>query len=237
MVAVFRRPERSSRGRPAGDVVLVVAVLVVLLVAAGLLNTVASRARSINGHAVDIAASTAGIDEDTSAIGLLERTNELAASILSSAEPLDEQLTDTIGLAQGIDGTVTSINGSARSINESARSINGAAASIQTDATNILGAARGIDGTVNGINLSAASINQQAAAILDVAGRVNEDIRLINLNLNDTIRVVDTVRGDTRNIVGEARRAHQLAACIDREVNGTGGARDNARHCVDENGR
>ncbi len=236
-MAVFPRSEGSSRSRPTADLLLVVVVIVVLVVAAGLLNTVASRARSINGHAADIAASTRGIDEDTSAIRLLERTNELAASILSSAKPLDAQLSNTIRLAQGIDGTVTSISGSARSINESAQDINGAAASIETDATDILATAQGIDGTVKGINLSAASINQQAAAILDVAGRINEDIRLINLNLNDTIRVVDTVRGDTRNIVGEARRAHQLAACIDREVNGTGGARDNARHCVDENGR
>ncbi len=245
----------ERRGRPTGDLLLVIGVIVVLVVAAALLNTVASRARSINGHAADIAASTSGIDEDTSAIRLLDRTNELAASILNSSQPLEGQLADTIGLVEGVDGTVRSINDSARSINQSAKDINGAAASIETDARDILATAQGIDGTVDGINAGAASINQQAAAILDVAARINDDVRLINENLNDTIEVVGTIRGDTQDIVAEARRAHQLAACIDREVNVTATVRDGAlgvveellgrgdalgqldRHCVDENGR
>jgi uncharacterized protein YoxC len=218
-MARLPRALRVTGDAPRGDVLLVIVVLVVLLVAAGLLNTVAVKARSINGHAADIAANTRGINEDTGAIRLLDQTNQLAASILDSARPLEGELADTVALAQGIDGKVTSINRSAQSINGSVDGINTAAASILTDANGIVGTARAINGTAESINGSAATINQEVAAILDVARRINVDVKRINLNLNDTIRIVRDIRADTSNLVFQGRLAHKEAACIDREVN------------------
>jgi methyl-accepting chemotaxis protein len=215
-------PPRSLRitgDAPRGDLLLVIVVLIVLVVAAGLLNVVAAKARSINGHAADIAANTRGINEDTGAIRLLDQTNQLAASILDSARPLEEELANTVELAQDVDGRVTSINRSAQSINGSVDGINTAAASILTDANDIVGTARAINGSAESIQGSAATINQEVAAILDVARRINVDVRNINLNLNDTIEIVNGIRGDTRNLVVQGRIAHKEAACIDREVN------------------
>jgi methyl-accepting chemotaxis protein len=223
------RLPRSLRIRgdaPRGDLLLVIVVLIVLVVAAGLMNVVAVKARSVNGHAADIAANTVGINEDTDAIRLLDRTNQLAASILDSARPLEDELANTVGLAQDVDGKVTSINRSARSVNESVDGINTAAASIETDANDIVGTARAINGTVGSINGTAATINQEVAAILDVARRINVDVKLINLNLNDTIDIVRGIRGDTSNLVVQGRLAHKEAACIDREVNVIVGAED-----------
>lgn len=233
-MARLPRSLRIKGDAPRGDLLLVIVVLIVLLVASGLLNAVAVKARSINGHAEDIASNTRGIDEGTDAIRLLEQTNQLAASILDSARPLEAELANTAGLAQDIDGKVTAINGSARSINGSVDGINAAATSIETDANDILGTARVINGTVESINGSAATINQEVAAILDVARRINVDVERINLNLNDTIAIVRGIRGDTSNLVTEGRLARKEAACIDREVNAVVGAEDGGDFCDEE---
>jgi prophage DNA circulation protein len=208
----------KSGKRPTGDLLLVIVVLVALAGAAFLLNRVASQADSISGNAQDIAQSTQGIANKTDAIGMLDRTNELAASILQSAQPLDKELGTTVDLARGIDGKVSVINGSAKAINASAEAIHGTAASIQTHATGILDSARGIQGTAGVINGTAGGINTVAAAILDVAGRINVDVKRINLNLDVTIPIAAGIRSDTDNLVTEARIAHKEAACIDREV-------------------
>ncbi len=231
-MARLPRSLRIKGDAPRGDLLLVIVVLIVLVVAAGVLNVVAAKARSINGHAAAIAANTRGINEDTGAIRLLEQTNQLAASILDSARPLEGELADPVELAQGIDGRVTSINRSARSMNGSVDGINTAAASILTDANDIVGTARAIDGSAESINSSAATINQEVAAILDVARRINVDVKRINLNLNDTIRIVRGIRDDTSNIVTETRFAHKEAACIDREVNSR--ARSEDGDCEEE---
>lgn len=207
------------RRRPSGDILLVAVVVAVLVVAAGLLHYVASLAGSINTNADQIAADASGIKEDTDTIQLLNRTNDLAGSILESAQPLEGQLSNTVDLANSINANAQSINQSAGSINESAGTINATAESIEGSANSILGTAGEINATAGQINATAGNINSLAAQILDVAKRINFDVKQINRNVNTTIQIARGIRADTRDLVAEARYAHKEAACIDKEIN------------------
>ena len=150
------RPRRSD---DAGAAILgLVVTVLVVLVAAGLLQRTASTASSINDKAKDIALTGRGINESTDSIIQLNRTNELATSILNSAVPLQGKLSTIVNEANTINGAAGSINGSAGSINKSAVSINGTAKGIGGSATSIGGSATRINGTAGGINGEAARI-------------------------------------------------------------------------------
>lgn len=199
------RPRRSD---DAGAAILgLVVTVLVVLVAAGLLQRTASIASSINEKAKDIALTGRGINESTDSIIQLNRTNELATSILNSAVPLQGKLTTIVNEANTINGSAASINGSAGSINGSAVSINGTAKGIGGSATSIGGAATRINGT-------AGAINAEAARILDVARRLDFDVAQINRNLDTTIDIANRIKSDTGGIVGQAVNAKVNAACI-----------------------
>ncbi len=196
-----------SRPRPQGDsglaVLGLIATLVVVVAAAGLLQRTAWTAERINEKAERIARTGRGINESTDAIIQLEKTNALATSILDSASPLQGKLAEIVRLAGSVNGLAGTINGSAGSINSTARSINS---------------------TAGAINSTAGGINNEAAQILDVAKRINRGVELINLNLDRTIAIAKLIRSDTTNLVTEAQRAHVKAACIDRGLGGARGA-------------
>lgn len=199
------RPRRSD---DAGAAILgLVVTVLVVLVAAGLLQRTASIASSINEKAKDIALTGRGINESTDSIIQLNRTNELATSILNSAVPLQGKLTTIVNEANTINGSAASINGSAGSINGSAVSINGTAKGIGGSATSIGGAAKRINGT-------AGAINAEAGRILDVARRLDFDVAQINRNLDTTIDIANRIKSDTGGIVGQAVNAKVNAACI-----------------------
>jgi len=199
------RPRRSD---DAGAAILgLVVTVLVVLVAAGLLQRTASTASSINDKAKDIALTGRGINESTDSIIQLNRTNELATSILNSAVPLQGKLSTIVNEANTINGAAGSINGSAGSINKSAVSINGTAKGIGGSATNIAGSATRINGTAGGIN-------GEAGKILDVARRLDRDVAQININLDSTISIANAIKSDTGGIVGQAVNAKVNAACI-----------------------
>lgn len=207
-----RHPQMSG---DSGAAILGLAVtIVVVLVAAGLLHRTASLAGEINDKAKTIALTGRGINESTDSIIQLERTNELATSILNSAKPLEGKLGQIVSLAGNVNGLAGSINNSAGSINGSAVSINGTAGGINSNATSI--------------NKTADGINGEASRILAVAQSINRGVAQINTNLDATIAIATQIRGDTSNIVTQARRAHIKATCIDR---GVAGAKGNDGHC------
>lgn len=192
------RPRRSD---DAGAAILgLVVTVLVVLVAAGLLQRTASTASSINDKAKDIALTGRGINESTDSIIQLNRTNELATSILNSAVPLQGKLTEIVNQANTINGAATSINGSAGSINGTAKTIGGSA-------TSIGGAATRINGTAGGIN-------GEAAKILDLARSIDKGVAQININLDGTIPIANAIKSDTGGIVGQAVNAKVNAACI-----------------------
>lgn len=188
----------DSRGDRWQAVTLVV-VLVVVVAAVFLLQRTLSNAREINTKAASIAATGRGINLSTDAIIQLDRTDQFGQSILATAEPLEGQLNQIIGLAGSIDNKAGSINGSARAINASAKTINGSGASI---------------------NASAVGINGRLGEILDIANSIKGGIVQINLNVMDTMGLADAIKSDTGTIVNQARVAAQNAACIDRALGG-----------------
>jgi methyl-accepting chemotaxis protein len=143
------RRTRSERGQASFSVV---AALVTVLLAGVLVNRVAWTAESINKKA---------LNEATDAALDLDRTNELAASILATAQPLDGKLAEIVRLARSVDAL-------AKSINASATEVDGTAKSINADAGNILGTARSIDRGVM-------QINANLDRTIELAGQVKGD--------------------------------------------------------------
>ena len=224
---------RSERGAVALTNGVVVAVVIVAgLVSVSLLARTARAANRINHKAENIAKTGQGINTATDSVIQLNRTNETASSILNSAKPLEGKLAQVITLAQSVDGLAKSINGTAGTINNTGGTINGTASAINGSAVKINGTAKTIGGTAKAIsgsansintsagtiNATAGAINTQAAAILDVAKRINNDVAQINTNLDGTISVANTIKGDTANILAEAKAAERYARCIDQRV-------------------
>jgi methyl-accepting chemotaxis protein len=224
---------RSERGAVALTNGVVVAVVIVAgLVSVSLLARTARAANRINHKAENIAKTGQGINTATDSVIQLNRTNETASSILNSAKPLEGKLAQVITLAQSVDGLAKSINGTAGTINDTGGTINGTASAINGSAVKINGTAKTIGGTAKAIsgsansintsagtiNATAGAINSQAAAILDVAKRINNDVAQINTNLDGTISVANTIKGDTANILAEAKAAERYARCIDQRV-------------------
>lgn len=196
----------DERGQATFSLII---VLVVVAVAALLLQRTASTAESINDKAENIAQTGRGINTATDAVLQLDVTNQRAGSILASAQPLQGQLNEVIRLAESINGLASTINGSAQSINGTAGSINGLAGSINSTA-----------GQINGF---AGGINADVASILETARDIDEGVALINRNLDTTIALAEDIQANTSTIVGQAQRADVLAAEIDDAVNLRGG--------------
>lgn len=142
----------ARSGAPAGAglfnvvsiVILIVGVLVIGIAAALLARTLAA-AQSIDKKAQTIAANAGKINIATNPVVELNRTNELASSILSSAQPLQGLLDTTDATARDIAGLAKSIDKTARTIETTAGTVNGTAATI--------------DNTAGGINHSVGTIN------------------------------------------------------------------------------
>jgi len=190
------RVTRDERGAVAPAYTAIITLVVVLL-AAGLVNRVAWTAEAINKKAETIKKSAIGIQADSTAVLDLDATNASASSILVSANPLEEKLKQIVSLARAVDVKAKSINGSASTVSGTATEINNTA------------------GTVGG---TAAGINSSIASILSLAQSIMRGVDQINKNLDGTIAVVSQVRGDTGNIRTAADLADTRAACIDFQL-------------------
>ena len=221
-----RRSNRVGAGQVGAAVVANLVTVAVVIVAFGsvvvLLQRTTSTANSIDHKAKRIARTGQGINIATDSVIQLNRTNETAASILTTAQPLQGKLDQIVRVAQSIDGHAGSILGTAKTINGTGATVNGTAGTINKTAKTINGTAGeihatalAIDGTAGKINGTAKDINGQAAAILDVAKRINADVAAINQSIDTTLSIVSAVKGDTGNILGQAQTADHVAKCID----------------------
>src|SRR5215210_6319290 len=136
-----RRPSMSERGQATFSLLIVVAVVAVAVV---LLQRTAWHAEHINDKAGVIATTGGGINTATQAVLKLGRTNELAASILETAQPLEGKLDEIVRLAKSVDGLATSINSRASTILGTARSINDGVAQINVNLDDTLRLANAI---------------------------------------------------------------------------------------------
>jgi len=150
-----------------------------------------------------------------------------AASINGNAQSINSTARSINGSAVSINDSAGSINESAGTINESAGQINQTAGAINTSAGRILSSAGAINtsagrilSSAGSINASARSIERLADSILGTARDIDEDVRLINTNLNVSLRLASTIKGDTGNILTQAEDANQTAACVDNKLEG-----------------
>jgi methyl-accepting chemotaxis protein len=228
-----RRSTRVGAGQAGiaavSNLVTMAIVAVSLVTLVTLLQRTTSVADSIDAKAKRIAKTGQGINTATDSVIQLNRTNETAASILTTAQPLQGKLDQIIKVAQSIDGHAGSILGTAKDINGTGAKVNGTAGTINKTAKDINGTAGAIhatalaiDATAGKINGTAKDINSQAAAILDVAKRINNDVAAINQSIDTTLGIVGTVKGDTGNILVQAQTADHLAKCIDQRLGSPG---------------
>jgi type II secretory pathway pseudopilin PulG len=131
---VVKLPRTDARSGGSGGaglftvvsvVILVVGVLVISIAAALLARTLAA-AQSIDKKAQTIAVNAGKINVSTDSVIKLNRTNELASSILVSTKPLQ-------GLLNTIDATARDIADLAKSINTTAGTIKATVGTDQRD--------------------------------------------------------------------------------------------------------
>jgi methyl-accepting chemotaxis protein len=149
---------RSERGQASFSVVL---ALITVVLAGVLVNRVAWTAEAINKKAGHIAETATPINKATDAVLNLDKTNELAGSILTTAEPLQGKLAEIVRLANSVDGLAKSINGTASTVDGTAKSING-------NATKIVGTAQSID---RGVKQIITNLNRS----LEITGAIDSD--------------------------------------------------------------
>ena len=173
----MRRLMKTEGGQGAvGLVVVVVAVVVSFYL---LFRTVRVADR-INAKASTIQSGATSIKGDTSVIGQLTHTNDVASSILKTAggaapdgsQSLQAKLNTIIATAKSIDNFAVSVNGTATAINGTAHAINGTAASI-------LNTANAINGDATAIKAGLDQAVQQAGLILGDADKIKAEARSI----------------------------------------------------------
>jgi uncharacterized phage infection (PIP) family protein YhgE len=209
------------RGFTFTSVIVLVIVVAVVGVAAVLLARTVQEAQSINAKAQNIATTGRGINEATDSVVQLNRTNELAESILDSARPLDTQLGRIVSTATGINNRAASINSKAGSINSTAGSINDSAGTINTSAGEINGAAGEINSSAGSINSTAGAINSSAGSIDSSAGAINSSAGSIDTSageINDSAVGIDSVAG---SILDTARKVDTDVRLINQNLDVT----------------
>lgn len=144
--------------------------------------------------------------------------------------------------AENISKTATPINAATDAVlnldttNQLAGSILETAKPLQGKLAEIVSLAKSVDALAISINSSAAtvdgtakSINGNAAGIVETARSIDRGVKQIITNLNTTLGIVQSVKGDSGNILGQAQLAHRLAGCIDQGLPGPGSPADG--HC------
>jgi methyl-accepting chemotaxis protein len=166
-VVKLARTDARARGGGAGlfnviSVVILVVGVVVLGITAALLARTLAAAQSIDNKAQAIAGNAGNINVATDSVASLNRTNELATSILQSAKPLQSQLDTVAATARDIDDV-------AKSINETAGNINATAGTIDHTAGTINDTARDIATSLDSISRTAGTIDNTTG---DIAANV-----------------------------------------------------------------
>ena len=183
----------------------------------GLAESILDSARPLDTQLSRIVATAQGIDARASSI------NNKAGSINSTAVSINDTAGSINTSATEINAAAEEINSSAGAINTTAGAINTSAGEINTSAGAINTSAGSINTSAGAINATARGIDREARTILSTARDIDVDVALINQNLDVTLALVDAVKGDTENILGQAAEANQTAACIDRKLNGQAG--------------
>ena len=213
---------RSGEERGLAGIILV-AVLVWVVLAVALLGQTLWDTHTIRHDVAVIDGRLAGINSNTSAVGLAAQTGDVARNILASVQPLSGQLdqvlatpipdkaADIAAKARDIETTVTSISRSVDGIHDTVASIEGAAGAIAAQAAGIEQTAGGIGGHVGSIHDRVAAIDRGVTAILDAAGAIRgsydgpdngSGVAGINHHVDEIIALAQGIHGDLAAVFG-----------------------------------
>jgi uncharacterized protein YoxC len=188
----------------------------------------------INLKAKNIARTGQGINTATDSVIQLSRTNELAASILASTQPLAGDLAAMVeqakaldGLSGSLDASTGAINGTVARLLATANGMSATAADINVSTRKIAGSAAEVDGTTKevaattgALNATAKGINAHLADLLDAAKKLGVDVVEINKRVTTGLALDRAIRIDTGNLLGQVALTQRYTACIDRKLSG-----------------
>jgi uncharacterized protein YoxC len=195
----------------------------------------------INAKTKNIARTGQGINSATDSVIQLSRTNELAASILGSTQPLAGDLTAMVEQAKALDGlsgsldastgainaTVAQLLATANGMNATAGGINASTAKLAASSAEIESSTREVAATTNTLNATAKGINAHLADLLDTTRKLGNDVVEINKRVDLGLALDKAIRLDSGNLLAQVALTQRFVACIDRKVGGSGA--DN--HC------
>jgi uncharacterized protein YoxC len=195
----------------------------------------------INGKAKTIARTGQGINTATDSVIQLSRTNEFAASILASTQPLAGDLAGMVDQAKALDALSGSLDASTGAINATvaqllatangmsatAADINGTTKKVAASAAEVAGMNQEVATTTGALNATAKGINAHLAGFLDATRKLGADVVEINKRVDIGLALDRAIRIDTANLLAQVALTQRYLACIDRKVAGEG--RD--EHC------
>jgi uncharacterized protein YoxC len=216
------------------NVVVLVAVLGATLLTATLLARTMRATDRINAKAKTIARTGQGINTATDSVIQLNRTNEFAASILASTQPLAGDLAGMVEEAKALDslsgsldastvainGTVAQLLGTATGMNTTASDINTTTKKIATASADVDGTTQQVGGTTAALNATAKGINASLAGLLDVTRKVESDVAKVNQRLDTGLALDKALKVDTGNLLTQVGLTRHYAACTDRKLGG-----------------
>ena len=226
--------------RKGSENLLSLVVLLAVIGAAtvtGLLMARTMRATDgINAKTKTIARTGQGINSATDSVIQLSRTNELAASILGSTEPLAGDLAAMVEQTKALDGlsgsldastgtinsTVARLLATANGMNATAGDINATTKKIATSAAEVAGLTGEVATSTGTLNTTAKTINAHMADLLDTTKKLDFDVVEINKRVEIGLALDRAIRIDTGNLLAQVVSTQHYVACIDRKVLGTG---------------
>lgn len=203
----------SDRGRMVMGAMLVL-VLAWALAAVVMLVLTVSNASGIEDDVDRIVNRTSEINEETEAIELADRTDEIAERIARQVQPLDRQLGRVVAVTADIDRTAGSIFQTTFSISQNAQSITGEVAQLNAtvarlervvqgiggEALEILDTVRAIAANATSVDADVRAIRMRLEAVLATARSIDAGVLGINLNVRQVIDAVADIAPDTQRV-------------------------------------
>jgi len=226
--------------RKSSSPLLQTVVLVIVLAATGVTALLLARTMRatdrINLKAKTIARTGQGINEATDSVIQLNRTNETAASILASTQPLAGDLSAMVDQAKALDAlsgsldastgainaTVAQLLGAANGMSATAADINATTKKIAASSADVDATTKTVGVTTGALNATAKGINASLAGLLDVSRKVDNDVKLINQRLDTGLALDKALKVDTGNLLAQVALTQRYSACLDRKVFGSG---------------
>jgi uncharacterized protein YoxC len=224
--------------RKGSSALLNVVVLVAVLGATGLTALLLARTMRatdrINAKAKTIARTGQGINTATDSVIQLNRTNEFAASILASTQPLAGDLATMVTQARALDSLSGSLDTSTGTINgtvgrlltiangmsATAGDINATNKKVAASSAEVDDTTKQVADTTRALNTTAKGINASLAGLLDATRKIESDVVKINQRLDTGLALDKALKADTGNLLAQVALTQRYAACTDVKLLG-----------------